>query len=638
MAQKFNQIDDALSGILDQMDSSEKCQAAYIFGDHGMTEDGNHGGGTPDEINAALFAHYSPACSFSDQGDEGLESGELSQQAYRTINQIDFVPSISILLGLPIPFANLGGLVTSLIPTLSSKQLLATTTALALNAGQVWNYLTSYSHQSNSLPKHDMSDLQSILDDAILKFKSAISEENELEYKEASGLFKLFLSQATDMGKRVWTRFDTTGMIIGVIFIAVALIMEMIQFATSHSDSSQQLSTIHTFYLRTEYIITFLFSLFHCILLTFSNSYIIEEQHIIMFMMSTLCILLGVHRHLMTHTTSSLTSEILRDTKTTIQFLALVIVSSRTNELFIKGHGLDPSLRVYTAHHPLFFGSTLLCLGSLRYHLFKYKCRSLFSSICNYTPFLCLAFSWYEKYTIDETRNGYFLSGASLFLSTLGILHFLATSLNGQMSKKIIDTKDDNFTHRILTECVFRILVFIVTVTGPSSAGSASLYVLQTYGIYKLMKVSYPNKIEDPILAFLWRLSTRHIFFATGHACSFNQLQFSAAFVASDTFYYAPAGASLFLNTFGWDLIGAILLRLLSNKCKRLGVWKWYFRYQLVESLASCISVSLMKRHLMVWAIFAPRFVFGSIFMVITCICYILSLLTSDKKGSWKVS
>ena len=33
-----------------------------------MTEDGNHGGGTENEINAALFAHFSPAC-----GDMSLD-------------------------------------------------------------------------------------------------------------------------------------------------------------------------------------------------------------------------------------------------------------------------------------------------------------------------------------------------------------------------------------------------------------------------------------------------------------------------------------------------------------------------------------------------------------------------------------
>jgi hypothetical protein len=39
-----------------------------------------------------------------------------------------------------------------------------------------------------------------------------------------------------------------------------------------------------------------------------------------------------------------------------------------------------------------------------------------------------------------------------------------------------------------------------------------------------------------------------------------------------------------------------------------------------LETLSSCISVSLMRRHLMVWAIFAPRFIFAGIFLVMNAV------------------
>jgi len=119
----------------------------------------------------------------------------------------------------------------------------------------------------------------------------------------------------------------------------------------------------------------------------------------------------------------------------------------------------------------------------------------------------------------------------------------------------------------------------------------------------------------------LWRLSIRHAFFATNHACSFNRLHFSAAFVATETFFFAPAGISLFLNTFGYDVLGIVLVATLSRVSNRLDVWSWFCFYQMIEALFSCISVSIFRRHLMVWAIFAPRFVFAAIFLVI-CMFY----------------
>jgi hypothetical protein len=48
----------------------------------------------------------------------------------------------------------------------------------------------------------------------------------------------------------------------------------------------------------------------------------------------------------------------------------------------------------------------------------------------------------------------------------------------------------------------------------------------------------------------------RNIFFSTNHACAFNRLQYSAAFVATNEFHFAMSGTALFLNTFGWEMVG----------------------------------------------------------------------------------
>jgi len=141
----------------------------------------------------------------------------------------------------------------------------------------------------------------------------------------------------------------------------------------------------------------------------------------------------------------------------------------------------------------------------------------------------------------------------------------------------------------------------------------------------------------------LWRLSIRHVFYVTEHACSFNRLHFSAAFVATETFYFYTAGISLFLNTFGWELLGIVLVATISRAATattttrdgsgagagagasagRHDVWRYYCFYQTVETVFSCISVTMMRRHLMVWAIFAPRFVFAAIFFML-CMAYSL--------------
>lgn len=207
MDAKLNQMDDALQTILSKIDkATDKCQVVFVFGDHGMTEDGNHGGGTEEETNAGLFAHFSPGCG--DLGPSldisGIEIGSYSQEAFKSVNQIDLVPTISLLLGLPIPFANLGGVVPGLLPPLHyhSEETVVeapyVATALALNAAQVWHYLHTYSSTANKLPDSAIADLQELLENASTRFKEALGHKDSfdsLAYREACGLFKYFLSK-----------------------------------------------------------------------------------------------------------------------------------------------------------------------------------------------------------------------------------------------------------------------------------------------------------------------------------------------------------------------------------------------------------------------------------------------------------
>jgi phosphatidylinositol glycan class O len=117
-----------------------------------MTPNGNHGGGTVDESNAALFVHTWNGCldmfdsalfleqtssAFSKKSSNVQLPAEWmlpTKELFTAIHQIDLVPTIAILLGLPIPYANLGGLVPSIVPGLQIRHMV---TALALNAAKL---------------------------------------------------------------------------------------------------------------------------------------------------------------------------------------------------------------------------------------------------------------------------------------------------------------------------------------------------------------------------------------------------------------------------------------------------------------------------------------------------------------------
>eukprot|EP00750_Incisomonas_marina_P019165 INCI3240.4.p1 GENE.INCI3240.4~~INCI3240.4.p1 ORF type:complete len:977 (+),score=119.90 INCI3240.4:1013-3943(+) len=109
MAAKLLQMDQILRDIVLQIDDSTLL---VVFGDHGMTPDGNHGGASEFETGAALFC-YSKNRTLRPSREEHSVVNERNQTAVLgTVHQVDLVPTLSLLLGLPIPFGNLGQLIS----------------------------------------------------------------------------------------------------------------------------------------------------------------------------------------------------------------------------------------------------------------------------------------------------------------------------------------------------------------------------------------------------------------------------------------------------------------------------------------------------------------------------------------------
>eukprot|EP00535_Pseudo-nitzschia_heimii_P012409 CAMPEP_0197199060 /NCGR_PEP_ID=MMETSP1423-20130617/33692_1 /TAXON_ID=476441 /ORGANISM="Pseudo-nitzschia heimii, Strain UNC1101" /LENGTH=825 /DNA_ID=CAMNT_0042652911 /DNA_START=11 /DNA_END=2485 /DNA_ORIENTATION=- len=554
MGEKLQQMDVALSATLDVLDTSQKCHLAVIFGDHGMTEDGNHGGGTDNEINAALFVHFSPAC-----GDMSLDltptmGTKYIQDAFQSIHQIDLVPTISILLGLPIPYANIGGIVPSLV---GSKAVNETAAALALNAAQVWRYFTVYSETANKLP--NLLELQLHLEEAIRVYKQALFEQKNDAYDSnafynACGLFKTFLAEASELGHAVWTRFDIFGMTMGGLVFFVALLLSAIPllFATGNTRSSLNQ--------YIENILSAVFVIFQSGLLSFSNSYIEAEQQIVMFMLQILGLVIFVR---IQGVTSGGNAKV-------IPYIPLLVpLLSRIAEITILGHGMDPSLRTHIAHNPMVYLSALVGITGFRiyfYSSFPIKNKALLShTIIDCMALFCLSLSWFEKGNIDQTRNGYAamrtVIGILILCTPVAIAQALLLKKRKNQDFPTMESQfhsaggDDVLVRTLMIVfklIIFKLIIFIMVVTGPSTASTVFFFSFQAWMMYLLADASGFYKVSTFVQATLWRLLIRHIFFATNHGCSFSRLQLSAAFVATVNFNFALSGLQLFLNTFGW--------------------------------------------------------------------------------------
>ncbi|XP_050524039.1 GPI ethanolamine phosphate transferase 2 [Daktulosphaira vitifoliae] len=133
MPHKLLEMDKIINFIIDNLDSgnSELPTVLIVCGDHGMRDNGGHGGSSLGEVLVPVF--------FSVQN---RKCGGLIDEE---IMQIDIVPSISVIMGLPIPSGNIGKLINRAVQFLNINEILF---AYHYNAQQVYK---NYINRSGSL-------------------------------------------------------------------------------------------------------------------------------------------------------------------------------------------------------------------------------------------------------------------------------------------------------------------------------------------------------------------------------------------------------------------------------------------------------------------------------------------------------
>ena len=144
MKAKLQQMNNVLTRVVENLDDDTLL---IVLGDHGMDRSGDHGGDGILETSSAMWI-YSKGYPLIDTS-LSIPSGLLQFKTFpettiphRSIQQIDILPTLSLLLGLPIPYKNLG----TVIPELFWRDHKGRTleNALQINAAQIMRYLDTY--------------------------------------------------------------------------------------------------------------------------------------------------------------------------------------------------------------------------------------------------------------------------------------------------------------------------------------------------------------------------------------------------------------------------------------------------------------------------------------------------------------
>ncbi|KAI9006224.1 hypothetical protein BC832DRAFT_523193, partial [Gaertneriomyces semiglobifer] len=232
MAEKLMQMDGILRDIFAGVDDET---AVFVIGDHGMDQKGDHGGDSENEVNAGLFIYTKKG--FGDQtffGDLSvLDFEDTSKwtpvQGYRTISQIDFVPTMAMMLGIPIPHGNLGTVIPECFmrgeagsdqqPTLTPEKNLLDVTRL--NARQIRDYLSSYT-QHRMGAGFDIEELLEMYDAAEMGYSQLDGPGNVDEVKDVFLKYVRFTRGALTAARRIWSRFDVGLIMMGSVVLVLS--------------------------------------------------------------------------------------------------------------------------------------------------------------------------------------------------------------------------------------------------------------------------------------------------------------------------------------------------------------------------------------------------------------------------------
>jgi phosphatidylinositol glycan class O len=211
MAEKLRQMNDVLRQIMQTVDDDTLL---VIMGDHGMDTKGDHGGESDEEVEAALWL-YSRKPRFGRINEAALFPPSTAKE--RPVGQIDLVSTLSILLGLPIPFNNLGKPIAEAFagPGTPNWENLARVERLVQT--QIARYQEHYS-RSRDLGLHEDA-----YKDQLRHLGLATDAATSGNWEAAYYSYVAWHKEVISMYRKLWANFNLTDMLCGVTISGLAL-------------------------------------------------------------------------------------------------------------------------------------------------------------------------------------------------------------------------------------------------------------------------------------------------------------------------------------------------------------------------------------------------------------------------------
>lgn len=337
MIQKLEQYNRILEDVIDTLKSLSTSGGPHentlllVMGDHGQTLNGDHGGGTAEEVETSLFAwspKTPPNAVLSVLG-KNLCNADLhgKEVCVSTMQQLDFAVTIAALLGIPFPFGSIGRVNPELYAlsagTWDNQQIGANdctqqndleawmrryAEALCINCWQVKRYIDRYS--ATSVIGFRAEDLNHVADlyskaqanwSSVLRSTCPVETSSQDELKECANkectssalrlqidAYSDFLESFAKLARSAWTEFDLWLMGIGLSVMILSVSTQACMLVKLNIDQISEKERASSSFIPKNF---FAFALVAIRAASFlSNSYILAEGRVANFLLATSCI------------------------------------------------------------------------------------------------------------------------------------------------------------------------------------------------------------------------------------------------------------------------------------------------------------------------------------------------------------
>ena len=593
MASKLSQVNQVVTNVSQQLRPGDLL---VVLGDHGMTLSGDHGGDTDEEKTSALFM-YAP-------GTENLvKYYDIMQEP--KVSQIDLVPSLSLLMGLPIPFSSLGLLIEPLFISrpLDGHDLVP----LWVNAQQVQRYVNTSSHLLKLIP-HKVSQLNRLWDVLAVNFNDSLSA-NSL-HRAATD----YLTKVQTVARSAFTVFNIPFMALGVGHLTLAALI-----ATFGAAADVELSTTANAWERSLYCWVVVIETAVVCLGHFSNSFIINEDQASLFMLQgVLLMILAANRSKWKRLVVLCLMALFR----LLSPIGLVCrheqgcppVEAQPCNLWLSFAVATVIVSVICAHYHTKekFGASFAFSVSA-----QVMCAAL------YLAALTLLAFWFL-----ETQDPRKIQALSSYINHLpnfsafcAVLYQLLLLWHRKFSKeRVILHLNYVFLHAL------GLCLLLSVYTTPRHV--PSLFLHAACLLLMFLSGAVPEELEGALVAALMA----NTFFATGHQNTFQQIQWKAGFIGAAGSSLVVPGIRVILNTFsGHILTGFLLPAVLRKNISRSSL----IAILVTKLTNQCLACFLLRQHLMLWTVFATKLLFTIVELTVLLLGIALGIAVCRNSAYW---